>query len=42
MYGKLEDFFDELLKHFESRKESAIVKYIFDTWIPYKEVFVSA
>ena len=32
----------ELLKRFESRTESAIIKYIFDTWIPYKEMFASA
>ena len=39
---KIGDSWSELLKPFELRTESAIVKYIFDTWIPYKEVLVSA
>ena len=42
MYGKSKYSFFPLLKRFELRTESAIVKYIFDTWIPYKEMFVSA
>ena len=42
MYAKSEDSVNEISKHFESRTESAIVKYIFDTWIPYELMFVSA
>ena len=39
MYARSEDSLSELLKCFELRTESAIVKYIFDTWIPKKEMF---
>ena len=42
MHAKSGYSFRELLKRFELRTETAIVKYIFDTWILYKEMFVSA
>lgn len=42
IYAQTEGSFDELWQRFKLRADSAIIKYIVETWIPYKEMFVTA
>ena len=42
MYAKTEGYFEELWQRSKLRADSAIIKYIVETWIPYKEMFVTA